>query len=338
MKHTLYIYMVLLALGMVSASCSGPSSGKQGKKQETYSNAACPEFVADSAFHHVERQCAFGPRMLGTGEADLCAGWIKGKFADAGCSVNEHKTQVTVWDGTTLPCRNIIASTNMEAPVRILLCAHWDSRPWADNDPDSANHRTPILGANDGASGVAVMLEIARAIRNQPLKNVGVDFVCFDAEDMGTPEWAEDSVDDEGESTWCLGSKAWCEEMAKTGYRPRFGILLDMVGGRGAVFAREQVSMHFASDVVSKVWTTAESLGYGQFFSGRTGGTVMDDHVNVNAIMHIPCIDIVPHYVNGPSSFGPTWHTVNDNPENIDPNVLKAVGQTVLQVLYNEDR
>lgn len=321
-------------MGLSTLSCSGPSSGKQDKHMKASSDKSCPEFVADSAFNYIKRQCEFGPRIPGSKESDLCAEWIKSRFESAGCSVSEHKTHVTVWDGTSMPCRNIIASSNTQAPVRILLCAHWDTRPWADNDPDEANHHTPVPGANDGASGVAIMLEIARQIQLQPLKGIGIDFVCFDVEDMGTPEWIEEESEQE---TWCLGSKAWSEEMRKTGYNPRFGILLDMVGGRGATFAMEKVSMHFASDVMRKVWNTAEGLGYGQFFQRREGGMLVDDHVNVNTIAHIPCIDIVPHYTDGPSNFGPTWHTVNDTPENIDVNVLKAIGQTVLQVLYNED-
>lgn len=332
MKYTLYI-LLLVSATIFAVACSG-SSGKKENKTEVSGNKACPEFMADSAFRYIEEQCAFGPRLLGTKESDQCAEWIKEHFSIMGCTVSEQKTQVRVWDGSIMPCRNIIASSNTEARQRILLCAHWDTRPWADNDPDEANHRKPVLGANDGASGVAVMIEIARLIQKQPLQNLGIDFVCFDAEDMGTPQWAEsDNLDDD---TWCLGSKVWSEQMARIGYKPRYGILLDMVGGRGATFSREQVSVHYANHVVNKVWTLASSLGYGQFFPNREGGVLMDDHVHVNGIANIPCIDIVPYFTDGPSSFGPTWHTVHDTPENIDKNVLKAVGQTVLQLLYNE--
>lgn len=332
MKHTLYILLIAMA-GIMAVSCSG-SSGKKQKKTEVSSNKACPEFMADSAFRYIEEQCAFGPRLLGTKEADQCAEWIKLQFTRMGCSVGEQKTEVTVWDGTKFPCRNIIASTNLQAQKRIMLCAHWDTRPWADNDPDEANHRKPVLGANDGASGVAVMVEIARLIQQQPLNGVGIDFICFDAEDMGTPEWAE--IESELDETWCLGSEVWAKQAVTNGYKPRYGILLDMVGGRGATFSREQISVHYANHIVDKVWSLASELGYGQFFPNREGGVLMDDHVNVNSIANIPCIDIVPYFTDGPSSFGPTWHTIYDTPENIDKNVLKAVGQTVLQLLYNE--
>lgn len=332
-KHFLYLILLMPVIGLWTVACTSRTSKQQGDAAKK-ENKPCPAFVADSAMAYIHRQCEFGPRLVGSAEADLCARWIKTQFEGMGCDVGEQVERVTAWDGASLPCRNIIASANPQAGNRILLCAHWDTRPWADNDPDQANHRTPILGANDGASGVAVMMEIARLLQQQPLQGVGVDFVCFDAEDMGTPQWAETGNETSG--TWCLGSKVWAEQAARNGYKPRYGILLDMVGGRGASFSKELVSMHFASHVVNKVWTLASDLGYGQFFSSREGGMLVDDHVNVNTLAGIPCIDIVPHFEDGPSSFGPTWHTVNDNPDNIDPNVLEAVGQTVLQLLYNE--
>ena len=212
-------------------------------------------------------------------------------------------------------------------------CGHWDSRPWADNDPNPDNHKKPVLAANDAASDVAVMLEMARAIQSQPL-NIGVDFICFDVEDYGQPQWDDSNREESG---WCLGSTYWASHLHSFGYKPRFGILMDMVGGRGASFAREGFSLQHASQVVDLVWKTASQLGHSAIFSNEEGGYITDDHVPVNQIAGIPCIDIVPYITSGPSSFGPTWHTVNDTPENIDPAVLKAVGETVLQVIYNEN-
>lgn len=338
MRHTLYIIATLWAAICIFPACSGSSSGKGEKAITTATNATsseCLNFSADSAYKSIVVQCDMGPRVPGSEASARCAKWIAERFGTYGGSVSFHKTSVVTWDGTSVPCTNIVASIFPQASRRILLCAHWDSRPWADNDADETNHHTPVLGANDGASGVAVMLEIARLLQQSPLKNVGVDFVCFDVEDMGTPGWAEPT--DPEQETWCLGSKAWCEEMARIGYKAQFGILLDMVGGRGASFAREQVSMHFASDIVTRVWKMAQHRGYGQFFPSTKGGMLIDDHVNVNTIADIPCIDIVPHHTDGPSSFGPTWHTIYDTPENIDPVVLKAVGETILYVLLEED-
>ena len=267
-------------------------------------------------------------------EHDLCGDWIEAKFRHFGMAVSRQETVVTGYDGTKLNCRNIIASFRPGSKERILICAHWDSRPWADNDPDSANWRKPVMGANDGASGVAVMLEIARLLQRADSINVGVDFVCFDAEDWGIPQWSDAETDGD---TWALGAKYWSEKAHSVGYKARFGILLDMVGGAGAVFHREAVSQQYASTIVEKVWAAAKVAGYSSFFPDADGGMITDDHVPVNEKANIPTIDIIPFYANcEQSSFGPTWHTVNDTMENIDRNTLKAVGQTVIQVLFSE--
>lgn len=237
-----------------------------------------------------------------------------------------------LYDNSRLVAHNIIASYRPEARDRILLCAHWDSRPWADNDEDEANHHTPVMAANDGASGVAVMMEIARLLQQDSIEKFGIDFICFDAEDMGTPDWAE--TEREG-NTWCLGSELWTRWAIANSYNARYGILFDMVGGYGSTFAMEQVSVAYAKPVVESLWQLAKQLGYSSYFPHKEGGAITDDHINVNSV-GIPCIDIIPYFEDGPSSFGPTWHTVKDTPENIDPNVLKAVGQSVLQLIYND--
>ena len=191
-----------------------------------------------------------------------------------------------------------------------------------------------VLAANDAASDVAVMLEMARLIQLHPLE-IGIDFICFDAEDYGVPQWSDQTG---GASSWCLGSQYWAANPHVYGYQARFGILMDMVGGRGSTFSKEGYSQRYASQVVDLVWNTAAQLGYGQFFPMRDGGYITDDHVPVNEIAGIPCIDIIPYFTDAPSGFGPTWHTVNDNMEHIDRQVLKAVGQTVIQVIFNENQ
>ena len=284
---------------------------------------------------YIQEQCDFGPRVTGSEAAKLCRQYLAGQFRRLGAEVSEQQADVTLWDGSVLPASNIIARLNPGNQDRILICSHWDSRPWADNDEDEQNHRTPVPAANDGASGVAMMMEICRLLQQKPIR-VGIDFVCFDAEDMGTPQWAE--TEESTSDTWCLGSRFWAERAREEGYRARYGILLDMVGGRGSVFPAEKVSQEYAQPVASLMIRLGNQLGYGHYFPlNREGGYLMDDHVNVNRIARIPCIDIVPYFTDGPSSFGPTWHTVNDTPENIDPNVLEAVGQTLTQLIYNEE-
>jgi Zn-dependent M28 family amino/carboxypeptidase len=191
-----------------------------------------------------------------------------------------------------------------------------------------------VLAANDGASGVAVMLEIARLLSSDTLK-LGVDFVCFDAEDWGVPQWSD--ATDTGDS-WALGAQYWAANCPKQQARKyRFGILLDMVGGQGAQFYKEGMSMQYAANVVEKVWLAAQVVGFGSMFPAQTGGNITDDHIPVNTVAKIPCIDIIPYYPDcQQSSFGPTWHTVSDDMEHIDRNTLQAVGQTVIQVLFSE--
>ena len=322
-------------------SCNGKAGSQAGSSADEPQTATmegmadCPEFSADSAMQYINRQCEFGPRVTGTEAHALCGDYIVSQFKAMGTQVIEQKAELTAYDGTKLPGRNIIASINPQASQRIMFCAHWDCRPWADNDADKANHHTPILAANDAASGVAVMLELARALQQHPVK-MGIDFVCFDAEDWGMPQWED--RDEPADGGWCLGSRYWAQHPHVSGYWAQFGILLDMVGGRGATFARESYSDYYAQSVVDLTWGIASRLGYSNIFQNREGGAVTDDHVPVNQYAGIPCIDIIPNYQGTMgSSFGPTWHTVNDTPENIDPAILKAVGQTLLQVICYVD-
>ena len=327
-------YILLAALVCLLSACGGKTKSKAGGA-DTIALAPCPVFNTDTCMKYIQEQCEFGPRVTGSKESVLCKQYLVDQFNRLGAVVEEQPCEVTLWDNSKLPACNIIATLNPENTDRILFCAHWDSRPWADNDEDENNHRKPVLAANDGASGVAVMMELCRLLNQKPVK-VGIDFVCFDAEDLGTPQWAETEESDS--HTWCLGSKYWAEKAREDGYRARYGVLLDMVGGRGSVFPAERVSQEFAQPIVSLIWRLGNQIGYGHYFPlNREGGFLMDDHVNVNRYARIPCIDIVPYFTDGPSSFGPTWHTVNDTPENIDPNVLEAVGQTLTQLIYNEE-
>lgn len=329
---SLFTFHLILALTI--SSCGGGSTKSGSQKADTIALASCPKFSAENAMLSIEEQCAFGPRTTDSQASRECADYIVARFREYGASVEVQTEKVKTWDGTEMTARNIVASINPQNKDRILFCSHWDSRPWADNDPDEANHHTPVLAANDGASGVAVMMELCRLLQQQPVET-GIDFVCFDAEDMGTPQWADEPESDR--STWCLGSEAWAQRAAGNGYKARFGVLMDMVGGRGCSFAKERVSVYYASPIVDMIWHLAAQIGYGQYFPISEGGALTDDHVNVNQITRIPCLDIVPYFTDGPSVFGPTWHTVNDTPENIDPNVLEAVGQTLTQLIYNDN-
>ena len=291
-----------------------------------------PTFNADSAYHYTAEQVAFGPRVPNSEAHRACGDWLESELERFGAQVKAQHITLRAYDGTLLAARNIIGAYNPEQKKRVLLCAHWDSRPWADADPDPNNHRTPILGANDGASGVGVLLEVARQLQAQPTE-VGIDLIFFDAEDYGTHA-DDDDESAEGSTTWCLGSQYWARVPHTTNYMARFGILLDMVGGKDARFHREGVSDYFAKHIVDKVWAAAHANGNGQWFPYADGGLITDDHLPINQIARIPCIDIIGHYPE--TGFSPTWHTMDDTMDNIDPTVLRAVGQTVLQVIYNE--
>jgi Zn-dependent M28 family amino/carboxypeptidase len=309
--------------------------GTTKKSQSEDQKAVNVMFSADSAYAFCAAQCQYGPRTMNSEAHEKCGEWIAEKFRQYGCEVELQRADLKGYDGTILKSTNIIAKSQKQSTgPRILICAHWDSRPWADNDPDSANWRKPVMAANDGASGVAVMLEIARLLQENDSASMAVDFICFDAEDWGIPQWENDGDAD----SWALGAQYWAEHCPKDiANSYQYGILLDMVGGQSARFYQEYFSMKYARNIVEKVWQAASAAGYGSYFPAKDGGGVTDDHLPVNEKAGIPCIDIINHYPDcEQSSFGPTWHTISDDMQHIDKNTLQAVGQTLVQLLFSE--
>ena len=231
--------------------------------------------------------------------------------------IMQTATVQTATEGS-LGIKNIIGIINPDADKRLLLLAHWDTRPWADNDPVEANHSKPVMGANDGASGVGVLLQLARQLKGQGTK-LGIDILLVDAEDMGI---------NDNEDSWALGTQYWAQHPHVNGYKPLFGILLDMVGASDATFTREYYSMQYASSFVDLVWQNAA----GNHFINAQGGAVTDDHVFVNRA-GIHCIDIIDMRSDNSTGFCPVWHTVSDTMDGIDPATLGQVGQTLLNVI-----
>ena len=283
-------------------------------------------FSADSAYVFVAQQVAFGPRVPGTDAHVATGNWLVARLKGWADDVIEQTGTVTAWDGTKLPMRNIVARFNPDAPKRIMLSAHWDTRPIADQDTVRTDE--PIAGANDGGSGVGVLLEIARQLAAIPV-DYGVDIVLFDVEDYGNSA-VEDS--------YCLGSQHWSKEPHIPGYQAEFGILLDMVGAKGAYFYREGISMYFAPGIVSKVWDAAARSGKRDWFVFNEAPypPLTDDHFYVNRIAGIPTIDIIQYDPDNPRGFGDFWHTHRDDMDIIDPRTLGAVGETLLTVLAAE--
>ena len=289
-----------------------------------------PVFDADSAFGYVAAQLDFGPRVPGTEGHRRCGEYIIASMSALADTVVTQKAEVTAYTGNKLPITNIIARFNRGAKERVLILAHWDTRPWADADGNKANRNRPIPGANDGGSGVAVMMELARHLQGEALP-VGVDLLFVDAEDYGDSDGFGDTS-----ATWCLGTQYFAEHLPYTPETmPKYGICLDMVGGAGAVFHRDYVSHRAAGGVLDRVWSVAAAGGYGDRFVNELGGSIVDDHLYINRA-GIPCIDIVEHQSRATGGFPATWHTLNDNLENIDRASLKAVGQTLLNLLYSE--
>ncbi|NTU52084.1 MAG: M28 family peptidase, partial [Candidatus Aminicenantes bacterium] len=272
----------------------------------------------------------FGPRVPGTPAHAACADWLVKTLKQWTPDVVVQEFKARAYDGRPLEGKNIVASFDEDKTDRVLLCAHWDSRPFADHDPDPANHYKPVMGANDGASGVGVLLEIARCLSiKKPA--VGVDILLLDLEDFGEHRnWSGYSQD-----SWALGSQHWAKNPHRPGYKARFGILLDMVGGAGAVFPREGTSLYYAPAVVRKVWDAARALGLGRYFVETESDPLIDDHVYINRFARIPTADIID-YDSRRGGFPESWHTVGDTLDKIDRDTLAAAGRTVLAVVHQE--
>ena len=326
-------YKILLLGILLLSTLSCGNKSKAASEEVTKVTIQVPTFDADSAYRYIEEQVNFGTRVPNTPTHVACGNYLAAQLEAFGAKVSNQYADLIAYNGTLLKARNIIGSYKPETKKRIALFAHWDTRPWADNDPDKKNHHTPILGANDGASGVGVLLEVARLIQQQQ-PELGIDIIFLDAEDYGSPQFY---TGEHKEEHWCLGAQYWARNPHVANYNARFGILLDMVGGENATFYRELYSEEYAKGINNKVFKKANQLGFGKYFIDQQGGWITDDHLFVNRIAKIPTIDIVPNQIESKlSSFGDTWHTVNDNMDHIDRNTLKAVGQTVVEIIYNE--
>ncbi|MBR4135721.1 MAG: M28 family peptidase [Bacteroidales bacterium] len=290
-----------------------------------------PAFDCDSAFAFVKAQTDFGPRVLGSEAHAQCRDYLVRQLRRFCDTVYVQTFTARTYDGKQFAAENIIGSLNPSSANRVILSSHWDSRPFADHDLLPNRREEAIDGANDGASGVGVLLEVARQLQSQK-PGVGVDIIFYDAEDYG-PRESDNAPNGEW---WGLGSQYWAKNPHVEGYTASYGILLDMVGTSAPKFYQEQFSSHYAPAVVQKVWGTAYRLGYGQYFINQPGGVITDDHYYVNKFAHIPMIDIIHYDAASGTGFDPVWHTTQDNIQHIDKHSLGVVGTTLLQVIKNE--
>jgi hypothetical protein len=326
-----FVILLVGLIGLLSACKDTQQSTSTTSTTEGVLTVTAPSFNEDSALQFVQKQVDFGARIPNSKAHQQCGDYLINTLKQYGWQVTQQAFDAKNYKGEVLKSRNIIGSYRPEMKKRILLTSHWDSRPWADQEEEQS--KKPVPAANDGASGVGVLLEIARVLSQQPDSlALGVDIIFFDAEDSGNSDEANDEY-----SGYCLGSQYWAANKHQANYSAYFGILLDMVGAPNATFPKEGISRQYAGEVVKKVWGTASQLGYDRYFINVDGPGITDDHLPVNKMAKIPMIDIVHLEVNHTDrTFFEHWHTTQDTMENISSATLKAVGQTVLQVLYNE--
>lgn len=321
--------IVVLLTTLLVMSCGDK---KQQDQQESLSSIVVPTFDADSAMAFIRTQVSFGPRIPNTRAHREAGDYIIRRLKAYGAKVQVQEFDAETFDGQKLRLRNIVGCFRPEMQKRILLAAHWDTRPYSDKDP--ATPRKPFDGANDGASGVGVLLEVARQLQTKP--NVGIDILFFDGEDWGEPEGTSTPTPPGLDSWWCLGSQYWSKNKHAPGYRAYFGILLDMVGGKNAQFFQEGVSVVYAPKVVENVWSTAARLGYSSTFVPQKETSITDDHLFVNELGGIPMINITA-FEPGYGYFGAYHHTQQDNLDLISTKTLGIVGEVVMRVIYQED-
>ncbi len=314
------LFGISLGIWVVLLGCGDDSNNNKNLREKPALKVNMPAFSADSAYTWIEKQLSFGPRVPNSPGHAQCANWLVSKFQSFGAEVMTQPAVVTAYDGTGLNMQNIIASYNPERAQRIMLSAHWDTRPVADQD--TVRQDEPIPGANDGASGVAVLLEFARMFQQQA-PGIGVDLVLWDAEDYGNSGDAE---------SYCLGSQYWTKNKHKPNYQAVYGINLDMVGAANAKFLKEGHSVKINKGLVDRVWQTGRNLGYTSYFPTLTSDPIIDDHYFISLFGDVPMIDIIDR--REPTGFFGQWHTHQDDIHVIDKATLQAVGHTVAAIVY----
>ncbi len=330
--------IIFFFFAIVFSNCKGDKTKNSSNQTAPKTNKrSIPKFDAQNAYDLVAKQLDFGARVPGTDAHKKCKDWYVEQFKILGTEVIEQNFKGTVYTGKTFDCTNVIAQINPNKKERIVIATHWDSRPFCDNDPDPKNHSKPVLAADDGASGPAVMLELAKQIQKNGI-DIGVDFVLFDLEDYGK-ESGENVTREEVTAnleTWAIGSRYWAQNLHRPDYKPIFGILLDMVGAKNAVFPYEGNSLSKVPTVTKKIWQLAKNMGKGNYFIQKEGGSIIDDHINVMKYTNINMLDIINMPNNDNRAFGDYHHTIKDNMDIIDKRTLGAVGQVLLAVLYRQ--
>ncbi len=308
MRKTFFLILLIFIL-----SCNSERKAKPQPELESRTYENIPEFDANSAFEYLKKQVSFGPRVPNSKAHEDCKNFLVNELSMYADAVNLQEF-THFYLGKNFKLTNIIASFNLTSGFRILLCAHWDSRPYADEEKEATKRIQPVPGANDGASGVAILLEIARILKNNP-PPIGVDIILFDGEDFGI----SGDLDN-----FCIGSKYFAKNKSPN-YNPQFGILLDMVGDKDLQIFKEENSVRYAPDIANYVWSIARELGISEF-KDAIKHSIYDDHIPLNeaGIRTINIIDFDYPY----------WHTTEDTPDKCSPQSLEKVGKVVLNVIF----
>ena len=307
-----------------SATSARQISDIAAKAIETYLKSL--EFDGIAAYDTLERICAIGSRTSGTDGMRKQQELLLNTFEKLGAEVDMQLfTARHPINGSAVPMANMIIQWHPDRKQRVMVCAHYDTRPFPDNDADPKKRKSLFVGANDGASGVGLLVELGRFMKDLDGKT-GVDFVLFDGEEL---------VFESTRDPFFLGSEHFAREVAAGAIKQKYeaAVLLDMVADKELQLYQEINSCRFANDLVQEVWSVARRLGIRQFYSRRRH-EVRDDHLALNEIARIPAIDIIDFDYPRPSSGRSTyWHTTNDIPENCSPVSLARVGTVMLEWL-----
>lgn len=282
------------------------------------------KFDGTAALAYAGKQVAFGPRVPGSPAWQQAGDWIVAQMKSRADTVIEQRWTHTLLNGQTIPMRNILARYRPAATDRILYVTHWDSRPVADAETDSAKKKLPIPGANDGASGVGLFVALGDALKKAP-PNVGVDLLFVDGEDYGDFGHTDSVPPDV-----LIGSTYFATHLPSPGYHPIFGVLWDMIGDRDLQIYQEQNSIDVAPEVVTRVWQTAASLGYANSFIDQPKYPVIDDHIPLIRIAGFHVIDVIDLDY-------PDHHKLSDTMDKISAQSLQTVGDVALAVLEKQE-
>ena len=324
MKKAPYLSFVLVISVLIS-SCTKEKEEEYMPLYEINYNSKVPDFDAEYAYNQIEQQVSFGPRNPNSKGHKEALNYLYKELSKYSKNIKLQPFSYSGYNNERLELTNIITKFNPEKKHRIILCAHWDTRPRSDMDKEQAYKNKPILGANDGASGVGILLEIAKLLSQNKI-NYGVDIILFDGEDYGKRSDL---------TSYSLGAKYFSSNLPAD-YKPAFGVLLDMVGDKDANFPIEGNSKLYAPGIVNTIWNLAEQVQADKFIN-KEDEAIYDDHITLNesGILTADIIDLELIGANTPVERRNYWHTHSDTMQNIGKSTLEQVGKVITKLIWS---